>query len=112
MLIATANVLILPIEIAFQLDFFEHLAVRSINYVVDFLFFIDIFVNFRTSVNFMEDECFDPKTIATEYLKGRFFVDLISTIPFEVVVGDFVNKEWRSQLKLTSALKLIRILRL
>jgi len=56
-----------------------------INWIFDSIFFIDIIVNFRTSfTNTMTgDEVTDFKLIAKNYLKLRFWIDVLATIPFD-----------------------------
>jgi hypothetical protein len=80
--------------------------------ITDFIFLIDIVLVFRTSIMYQDDECFDAKIIAIEYIKTRFFIDIVSTIPFDIVFGGLVDESNIASLKLTSTLKLIRIARL
>lgn len=65
-----------------------------VNWSIDFLFFVDIIINFRTSyINPMTgDESTNPKEIAKNYLKGRFWVDLLATVPIDQIVGVFIHK--------------------
>ena len=53
--------------------------------LIDFLFAIDIFVSFRTTYihPISGDEIVEPKKIASNYISGRFWIDIFSTIPFE-----------------------------
>ena len=48
---------------------------------------MDVFFNFRTTIQdfITGDEITDGKIIATSYLKGRFILDLIAAIPFELI---------------------------
>lgn len=78
----------------------------------DLLFLFDMMVVFRTSVTYQQSESFEWGVIASEYLKGRFFIDFISTVPLDIILGDLFDKDWTETLKLTSTLKLIRIARL
>ena len=50
MMIATYNVLVLPLEIAFKHEIFESLWYTRLNTVCDIIFGIDILVVFRTSI--------------------------------------------------------------
>jgi hypothetical protein len=56
----------------------------------------------------------EPKQIAKNYIAGRFWIDLISTIPFESVVGLFFEMDGKDEKKfiILSCLKMIRVLRL
>lgn len=60
-----------------------------IEYIVDFVFIIDILINFRTTY-FDEDEreyVYQPSKIAKNYLKsGWFIVDLVGAIPFQLLI--------------------------
>jgi len=86
-----------------------------IDNIMDFLFIADIFINFRTIVfeARTNEEIHDSKIIAKTYIfKGRFFVDLLASIPVELIqimVGDGIS---RNQLRIISLLKLTRLLRL
>ncbi len=55
--------------------------------LIDFIFFIDIIINFRTTFIHPRtgDEESKPKVIAKNYLKGRFWIDLLASIPFDYV---------------------------
>ena len=58
-----------------------------VDYIVDVMFIIDIFINFRTTfVNATEEVVSDPCRIAVHYVKGWFLVDLLAAIPFELLI--------------------------
>lgn len=52
------------------------------------MFIIDLMMNFRTTIinEMTSEEILDEKTIALTYLKGRFFLDLLSTIPLDYII--------------------------
>lgn len=79
-----------PIRLAFyQRDDLEWLVV---NYIIDFLFFIDIIVIFNSAYyddNFAIVE--DRKTIAVEYAKGWLVIDVLSIFPFAEIAELFNN---------------------
>jgi hypothetical protein len=58
-----------------------------LNWLIDFFFLLDIIVNFRTT--FMNsktgEEEFDPKEIRWNYLKSRFWIDFLATVPFDKI---------------------------
>lgn len=58
------------------------------NVFADFLFIIDIPINFRSASIKRHSEAIisDPKEIAVLYLKSWFIVDFVSAIPFEFLV--------------------------
>jgi len=85
--------------------------------IIDLLFAFDILINFRTAyVDSHTDELVtDPTKIAKNYLKGRFWIDLVASIPFNDIFGWFNkgdNKSSQKQLKLLGLIKLTRLLRL
>ena len=54
--------------------------------IADILFWIDIFVQFRTTYISVEgEEVRDGKKIAIRYLKGMFIIDLIATISWQFI---------------------------
>lgn len=82
---------------------------RSITWIIDFLFGLDVFLSFRTTIvdEISNVEIYDARLIAKRYiLRGRFLVDVISSIPFEAIIDSHSDK-----LKLISILKLARIFR-
>ena len=59
-----------------------------INFTVDICFFIDMIIVFNSALydsdfNIIQDR----KEIANIYLKGWFFIDLVSIIPFDFVMN-------------------------
>ena len=53
---------------------------------VDFLFFIDIILNFLTGYELQNGVIEVRKCkIAINYIKGFFFIDLITTMPFQLI---------------------------
>lgn len=84
------------------------------NHIIDFFFFLDIIMNFRTSYQniLTGDEIIIPKEIAINYIKGRFWLDCVSSIPFDVLVSIFFENEFSEKFSLLSMLKLLRVLRL
>lgn len=93
-ILAIWNSFTLPIEISFtSFMFFRSIGVKVFNYMIDFIFFFDILINFRTTYSsfLTGDEVKEPKAIAINYLRGRFWIDFISCIPFELV--DIFNND-------------------
>lgn len=56
--------------------------------ICDLFFLIDLILTFFTSVNDEKKvyEITDKKLIAKKYLKGWFWVDLISILPFDIML--------------------------
>lgn len=65
------------------------------NTFIDLLFGIDIFIQFRTTFyhSITGDEVKDLNIIRRNYLKGRFSIDILSTIPFDNLLKLFTGSE-------------------
>ncbi|OON23838.1 Ion channel [Opisthorchis viverrini] len=75
----------------------------GIEILVDIMFLVDILINFRTTyVNKNDEVVSHPRRIATHYLKGWFFVDLVAAIPFDLV---FINLKDKQRLRQSSPLQ-------
>jgi hypothetical protein len=80
--------------------------------LIDMIFICDIIIIFRTTFyNNFGIEVSDPKEIAIHYLKGKFTIDLLSSLPLDVVLK-FATGSERSYFSLFSCLKIIRVLKL
>jgi len=93
---------------------FESEANKIINHIIDVIFGIDIVINFRTTVpNDISGEVItQPNLIARAYLKSRFILDLLATIPFDIIFVKVLGTKISGNLSLLSLLKLFRVLRL
>mmetsp|Transcript_33777 Transcript_33777/g.38926 ORF Transcript_33777/g.38926 Transcript_33777/m.38926 type:complete len:145 (-) Transcript_33777:1719-2153(-) len=71
---------------------------------------LDIIITFRTT--FIDssggDEITKPKQIAKIYLKGRFWIDFLSAVPFDSIV----QGDGSEILKLLGLLKIVRVTRI
>ena len=78
---------VVPFDIAFQPLTMKSFGFKVFNHVIDAIYVVDIFLNFRTTISdfVTGDEITDSKEIAIQYLKGRFFIDLLAAIPFELI---------------------------
>lgn len=57
-----------------------------INYTIDILFLIDIFVNFNTAIYDDDMEVIEDRgTIARNYLSGWFIIDLVAILPLDLI---------------------------
>lgn len=76
-----------PFHLAFadDLDQIQWLAI--VNYTIDALFLVDIFINFNTAykdeINNIVD---DRKTVAKTYLTGWFIIDFLSIFPLDLII--------------------------
>lgn len=115
MLLATWNLFYVPYFVAFESYLVDEMATNVMNWLIDIMFIADIVINFRTSV-------VDPKTgediyngsiIAGHYLSGKFWIDLLASIPFDIITIFFSEVDSGSfTFQLFGLLKLVRILRL
>jgi Ion transport protein len=91
--------------------------------IVDASFILDIYFNFRTGYMETDPAPFlvtSAKLVALKYLRGYFFIDFFSTVPWDVVLSNdglgFFQLVKLSKLmkllRIARAVKLVRILRL
>ena len=115
MLLATINCFQIPYIVAFTDGDDSSWYSIVFNTIIDIWFMTDIIINFRTSyiTPTSGEEIMNFKLIAFEYLKGRFWIDLLASIPFDYIVLIFSTDDSNSWILQTiSLLKLVRVLRL
>lgn len=81
--------LIVPFQLAFHQS-----APKFINklvYLLDFIFCLDIFFNFFSSYRQGGEKITDARRCASHYLKGYFSLDVIATLPLEVLLLSHEN---------------------
>ncbi|PVD26093.1 hypothetical protein C0Q70_13761 [Pomacea canaliculata] len=99
-----------PYNAAFKIKN-DNMSLLVLDSMVDFVFFIDIVLNFHTTFVGLSGEVIsDPHIIRTNYLKSWFVIDMLSCLPYDIFnafqnVDDGVST-------LFSTLKVIRLLRL
>lgn len=114
MIFAIFNCFAIPVDVAFEPGFMDTWYFLLINSVIDFIFLLDLIINFRTTFIHAKTgkEIIEPKEIAITYLEGRFWIDLLATIPFDTFAELIIGSESSSFLSVFSLLKLVRVLRL
>jgi hypothetical protein len=114
MLLAIYSCFIVPVQFSFDPEFAKGLVFILADLTVNVIFFIDIIVNFRTTFIHRKTgkEVTSRFEIAVNYLKFRFWIDFLATIPFDTVGILFIQEDNTSLLQLFSLLKLVRVLRL
>eukprot|EP00929_Paragymnodinium_shiwhaense_P118954 TRINITY_DN9084_c0_g1_i2.p1 TRINITY_DN9084_c0_g1~~TRINITY_DN9084_c0_g1_i2.p1 ORF type:complete len:873 (-),score=228.69 TRINITY_DN9084_c0_g1_i2:96-2714(-) len=77
---------------------------------VNWLFIVDMLINFRTTF-FTKDgrEVFDSIKVAKHYMKTWFFIDLLSSLPIELITAGFEVEQ--NDPKAVKVLKLGRVVR-
>ena len=102
MALACWNSFSIPFFVAFSVPVEDDLYMFTINSSIDFLFFVDIVFNFRTSYFNQRtgDEVVDSRIIAKSYLySSRFLIDLLASIPIDTFASLILGKQ-SSQLQL------------
>jgi len=91
---AIYNCITMPLELSFVPDVASSSHLAWANLFIDFCYFIDMILSFRTSyINPMTgSEIVSKREVTINYLTGRFWVDLISTVPFDMLVKKFGNE--------------------
>ena len=114
MFLATINCFMVPYQAAFSDPNSSNLTLDVMNGIIDVFFMLDILVNFRTSYikESTNEEIFDLKKIAIQYMKGRFWIDLLASVPVDFVTLVINSGSGDSFIfRLFGLLKLIRLLR-
>jgi len=96
------NIILIPIFMAFPIfeftndkpvnDQSQAMAALVIRLLSDAWFTIDIAINFRTGIvveGSNSEVVIDAREIRRKYLRGWFFLDLISTVPFDIAIQFF-----------------------
>jgi len=122
MLFSLFNCFFVPVKVAFepkQLDTPEY---NNANYIIDFFFFLDILISFRTvTMNEKGVEIVKSWDIAKNYLKSTFIIDFLATFPFDLILEIFKAEAVKGKISVSATdkyveifgiLKLGRILRL
>uniref|UniRef100_A0A5K3F2B4 Ion_trans domain-containing protein n=1 Tax=Mesocestoides corti TaxID=53468 RepID=A0A5K3F2B4_MESCO len=108
-----SNLVSLPIAIAFNLRYRSPVWL-CYSCCSDFLFIIDIMVNFRTGFvreSMADDIVLEPKLIVREYLRKWFILDFVSALPLDYVLLAF-DKGTEQIAQAGQALKILRLAKL
>jgi hypothetical protein len=110
MILATTTSVTIPLEIAFEPGFSTSISFEVFSLFVDFLFLVDILINFRCSfINNHGDEITDRKVIAKKYVMGRFWLDFMTILPAKHFILD---PKYNMYAKMIGMLKVTRVLRI
>lgn len=82
--------------------------------MVDVHFITDILFNFRTGYYPRGEmlEVMDPKRIAKQYISSWFTVDVLSSIPFDLIFSGFAGSQWTRASKLFKVFRILRLSKL
>lgn len=115
MLLATINCFQVPYNVAFVDVDQSNIILDTMNFLIDIFFMLDLFINFRSS--YINDDTGEEITklnlIAYNYLKGRFWIDLLASVPLDMLSYGLGGLDENSRyLDFIELLKLFRVLRL
>jgi len=88
MLFATFNCYFVPMQVAFDDPIFDSTPFTVANSFIDFIFLCDIMICFRTV--YLDDkgnEQSNSKLMALNYIKTSFIIDILATVPFDVILS-------------------------
>ncbi|XP_075259017.1 potassium/sodium hyperpolarization-activated cyclic nucleotide-gated channel 3-like isoform X2 [Convolutriloba macropyga] len=114
LLLLISNLVMLPIAIAFFDDRYTNDTWFTFNLINDFVFISDLVLNFRTGIptnNCTTQIILRPRAILTKYLKSWFATDLISSLPFDMILKLY-DKSGNRSATYASASRTLKILRL
>ncbi|MBF0423588.1 MAG: cyclic nucleotide-binding domain-containing protein [Magnetococcales bacterium] len=83
---------------------------HELDYLLTVLFLVDILIMFRTPFMRENELVVDPVQIRQHYLKNRFFLDLVATIPWDMFLMLLLSQD-SPYVNLIQLLRLIRMLR-
>ena len=113
-LLSIYNSFLIPLQFAIPASF-DNAFIIILDKLIDSIFILDIFTNFRTIYIDPKSETViaDAKKIGWNYLKGRFIIDLLASVPFDFIAKVFTGSQIDSTTSnFLSMLKLTRLLRL
>uniref|UniRef100_A0A7S4U7Y4 Cyclic nucleotide-binding domain-containing protein n=1 Tax=Guillardia theta TaxID=55529 RepID=A0A7S4U7Y4_GUITH len=134
MLLLVWNMIVIPLRIAFEnassceSSFLKQDTIFYVDFAMDLIFMIDVPVTFRTAFLDKKPDTGEVElvtnwmAIARRYAKGVLFIDIVSSIPFDLILLSFCdgqgnigpNGVFRSpkMLKLIRLVRLVRLLRM
>lgn len=80
--LAIFNTITIPVAVAFEPEWASSSAYMGFDLLFNFIYMLDIVVNFRTTFYVDGIEQRDCKSIASRYFAGNFTIDLLSSIPY------------------------------
>jgi hypothetical protein len=111
-LLVIYNVIIIPLDLAFATPDSYPPEIFWLDNVIDSFFAADIILNFRTALVTYDGQLIvDTKKIAFQYLNKWFLVDLVATIPFELILLGNTNLQLLAIMKTPRLFRIGRILR-
>lgn len=82
MLLILYEIISIPMIISFSID-----VNAEFEYIVTFSFILDMFITFNTAVYINGNISYSYRSIALEYLKLWFWIDLFSSFPYDMLLN-------------------------
>jgi hypothetical protein len=102
----------LPMQIAFD-TYATGAYVDKIDYLIDVSFFVDIMIAFNTAFFSDEHDAYVTlrNLIAVKYISTYFFIDVVSTVPFDTIVQQVYHMQSLGAIRLIKVIRLFRLLK-
>lgn len=85
-LVLLFNVFVIPFRLGFEPDS-QSISMDVLDLIIDIFFLADVAINFRTAYYEKARLVIDPKKISYKYLKGNFWLDLFTSLPYDAIVS-------------------------
>lgn len=104
---AIFNAMAIPLTLSFYPSWAYDSIYPWADNMTNIVFFLDILVIFNTAILSKDKERInDRRRIAKKYIRGMFFIDLVSSLPWNLMIRNIQN------IKLLNMIKMIRIARI
>jgi hypothetical protein len=107
--LAIFNTITIPVAVAFEPEWASSDVYMGFDLLFNFIYMLDIVVNFRTTFYVDGIEQRDCGSIASRYVAGNFAIDLLSSIPYGQLTAGNDSAQF---LKLIAILKAVRVSRI
>lgn len=102
------ELLLVPLRLAFEID--DNVVFDTLDYIINICFMADIILNFNTGYYYKGLLIMDRKKIIKNYVSAWFWIDIISTFPYDWVYSED-DSDTGFQGRAISFAKLFRFLR-
>lgn len=111
MIFSLFNCFSVPVKVSFNPESLNHVSFNVANSFIDMFFFMDILISFWSVVfdDKGEEDC-RGFYMAKEYITTTFLIDILATVPFDLILSDSEEVEIFGILKLGRILRLSKII--